>query len=322
MVAVAGASVALTAVLMRGGGTETTTDGSCALPLPEPVLVGNSTDAVPLRYQFLSGEQTEYTQIRQTRAELRDDNGFRTSEAQLRFEGKLAWSTPGTNVLRGQISFLKIDLDRVGESGTPGQPTNHDVQHLRSRDPDAPTAITAVRNYAPWLVLDDRGRQLEDHIKPVRDGLIQNGAIADVIAMMDREELTRMIFLELPVDPVKVGDRWKAGELLGEWQEIGTLVARFELQVARISADKRYVLIKAEPALAVDVPGQVAIDSKQTRMRLWALFDRERGEVASSALSACADVKMQRDNKQVEAHVELRNSFETRMIDPGKPTPP
>ncbi|MEO7096114.1 MAG: hypothetical protein ABI175_22825, partial [Polyangiales bacterium] len=200
----------------------------------------------------------------------------------------------------------------------------HETVHWRSDDPAPPPP-----DYKPLLVLlglpvaiklDARGEVTAPGIQSWQDMLEREHATPALRAAFARDEVFRTMFLRLPDQPVKVGDHWRAGELVHELPNVGDVSAKIELRVAAISKDGAQVLLDAAPDLHVDLAGTVTVKTAQSGLRMWSQFDRTRGDVVASALRACADVELA--GTGVASSLEMIATYDPRPLAAQPPTTP
>jgi hypothetical protein len=313
----AGGGAAAGIVMLKRSHTVTRPPGEtfCAITAP-PVLDGAGTGPVTLRYRFAAGQRTEVTAIAQTKTTETLTNGAKTDDdLTLTLEGTMIWTSAEPAKFVGRLEVEKISVDRAKVITPVSGSQTHETVHWRSDDGAPPPA-----EYKPLLVLlglpvaialDARGEVTAPGIQSWQDMLEREKASPALRAALTRDEVFRTMFVRLPDQAVKVGDHWRAGELVRKLPNVGEVSAKIELSVAAISKDGAQVLLEAAPELHVDLSGAVTVTSAQSALRTWTQFDANRHDVVASALRACADVELA---SGIATKLELVATYDPRPL--------
>ena len=289
----------------------------CEITAP-PVLDGAGTQPVLMRYQFAAGQRTEVTAITQTKTtETLPSHATTSDDVTITLEGIMLWTSAEANgKFLGRLEVEKISVDRSKVITPPSGQQTHETMHWRSDDGAPPPA-----EYKPLLVLlglpvpialDARGEVTASGIQSWQDMLDREHASPALRTAFARDEVFRTMFVRLPDQAVKVGDHWRAGELVRKLPNVGEVSAKIELSVAAISKDGSQVLLEAAPELHVDLVGAVTVKSAQSALRMWSQFDLGRHDVVASALRACADVEL--EGGGIATKLELVATYDPRPL--------
>ena len=285
---------------------------------PPPVLAGSSSEPVLLRYQFAGGESTEVTLVTEARLDT-TERGIQHGDAlSFTLEGTITWYSVEPERFNGTLQLKTIGIDRTTVTNESGQSAYNSVHWSteKSETPPEYAAFRTLKDLPIQISIGPRGDILATNLQQLQDHLANNKVAPELRAAFTRDELFRTMFLELPRDPVKPGDRWRAGELVRKASISAELAAKLELRVQAISADGAQVLLAAEPELRVDLTGKLTVLGKQTSLKLWGQFDRDRHQLTASALRACAVVQLDTDGGRAELKTELLQSYDAVPIPP------
>ena len=299
----------------------------CAITAP-PVLDGAGTQPVLLRYAFAPEQRIEVTAIARTRTTEALATGAKTTDdLTITLEGTMSWTSAERETFLGRLDVEKISVDRAKVITPPAGPQTHETVHWRSDDASAPAGdnkpLLALLGLPIAIGLDARGEVTAPGIQSWQDVLEREAASPALRTAFARDEVFRTMFLQLPDQAVKVGDHWRAGELVRKLPNVGEVSAKIELRVAAISKDHRQVLLEAAPELHVDLAGTVTVRSAHSALHMWSQFDTNRHDVVASALRACADVELEGG---VATQLELVATYDPRPLAvdeaPRPPTAP
>ncbi len=268
----------------------------CAIT-PPPILDGASTEPVLLRYSFAAGQKTEVTAIAQTTTAGTLANGAKTSDDMtITLEGTLYWTSAEASTFLGRLEIEKISVDRALVTTPLSGPQEHDTVHWRSDGASPPPAnlepLLGLTGLPLAITVDARGEVAAPGIQAWQGMLERETAIPALRAAFQRDEVFRTMFLRLPDQPVRVGDHWRAGELVRALPNVGQVSAKIELRVAAVSKDGTQALLDAAPELQVDLSGTATVRTQRSALRMWSQFDLRRHDVAASAMRACVEVEL------------------------------
>ncbi|MBA3459180.1 MAG: protein kinase [Deltaproteobacteria bacterium] len=294
---------------------------SCKVSAP-PVLAGSSTEPVLLRYEFTAGESTEVTLVTEARLDTTERGIHKGDALTFTLEGAITWVASDRERFDGTLRFKTIGIDHATVLHENGQ-AQHGSGHWTTDDLDTPPEYATFRTLKDLpihITVAPRGDILATNLQQIQDHLANEQVAPELRAAFTRDRLFRVMFLELPATAVKPGDRWRAGEMVHEAGTSAQLASKLELHVQAISADGTQVLIAAEPELRVDLSGKATVLSKQTTLRLWGQFDRNRHQLTASALRACAQLQLDTDGGLAELKSELEQSYDSVPV--AAPTKP
>ncbi len=320
-----GAVLAIGMMRHRSRATPPSAEPFCVISAP-PVFDGASTDPVELRYAFVRGQRTQVTAEHRTRVESRRQ-GATTDERTITLEGTVVWTSGETDGrFQGRLELSKISVDRASVTSEGRGPENHETVHWRSDDPSSPAGdnapLAALLPVPLTFTISAHGELLASSIQTYQDLLVGQKAVPALLVAFSRDEVFRTMFARLPDKRVKVGDTWRAGELVRRFPGFGDLSAKFDLRVQAISKDGQQVLLQAAPELSLDLAGTVTLRSKQTALAMWSQFDVGRHEITASAVRGCAKVSVDTDAGHTELEAELVQSYDTQPLGVTPPSPP
>ncbi len=290
----------------------------CESPMALPSTAGESSSEVTLRYGSAIMKESEVTSTLHSTWNVDEQVRRESAELTLTIVSTLDWGLMLGETFTAELVIRKISVDRETTREEAGKPAEVETVRWRSEDPDAPPALEPLRAAIGWPLafkMTTRGQIVNDNTRDLQDMLRAKKLPQDIVELFTRDELFRTMFIELPEEPIKVGARWRGGELLRKLPSRGQIAAVYEFRVARVSGNAKQVVIETRPALKLDLSGRIKeLSPKQTAFQMWTVFDVTRGELTSTEARACARMSIEHDGKPVRADAVLHQTGASRAI--------
>jgi hypothetical protein len=288
---------------------------ACKGSVPRPKLNGASTEPVLLRYRYKAGEKVGMDIALDMNMKIDGGGAHVKSIMKVIMGAQVEFTDATADQLTGEMTFTRagVDVDMDGMPGG-GGPTS---VHWTSDQDDGPEPLQALKAMIGPKIpvkISTRGELISADWHPVEDALRNAGAAPDMVDSMANDEMLKSSFIMLPEKPVKVGDEWDAGELVKKVPPAGEMKVKYRYGVAAISADKKQVLLQANPAFSIDGNGSIKIDTQKFGSDVWLQFDSDKGGVDEANIRLCMDLGMSSDGEDAEADIDMNAQYkETRL---------
>jgi serine/threonine protein kinase len=333
---IAGGALALggvaTAVFLATRGGTSDPPLACEASVSPPKLDGSSSEPVLLRYHFAPGETTRMTIVMANTTNVHGGGVEQAQKITMTMKAAVAWRAVAGDRFTGDLTFTNATIDTTGDVTTPGQPPRHVDVHWTSdhpeQGPETLAPFKAMLGVTIPIQVSPRGELLASDFRPVQEALHRAGAAAEM-ANAFSDDMLSSTFVQLPEQPVKLGDTWSAGEITKKVPPAGEANVKFQLKVLAISADKRQVLLETRPEMKLTLGGPVKLRSQQTGYHLWLMFDNDRGDATSAYVRMCMHLAMDADGQRVDADADTdttmtstREAAQTASVEKAPPEQP
>lgn len=269
-----------------------------------PKLDGSSDAPVLLRYKFEAGQEFPFDMVMNMTMSM--------NMGSMKMEMPMEMTSEGRCTVKGVTPEGNFQMEMIMTRVTMSMDMMGNKMAFDSKETPAPTEpqfkpLAAMIGKVVTAVISPRGETIEVKADALVDAMKEVDANSGDQMKQQFSQVMNSSFIQLPENPVKIGDAFDSGAISQDIPGVGTMEMVIHYKVSGVSGDGAKVML--EPTVDVKIvpapEAQGKMDVKVDSASGWLLFDIAKGNIGQSNMLMNMNMTMEQMNQKMDMLMKM-----------------